>query len=98
MTCTEQELSDIASLASLEIESQSMPSYAKDLVDMRSLACLLQNINTTDVAPLFHPLHLFQRLRPDDAHAEPCVIQLAQMAPSFTDDLYWVPKVIDSGN
>ena len=49
----------------------------------------------TEVAPLFHPSDLKQRLQSDEVKESNSINALAAMAPSFADGLYLVPKIID---
>ena len=58
---------------------------------------VLKTVDTQDVAPLFHPIDLPQHLRQDIITEADCAAALAEIAPSFEDGLYWVPKVIDEG-
>lgn len=97
MPTTEQDLQKIAALAYLEIDATSAQQLSQDVSAIMDLVDQLRQIDTTGVAPLFHPLDLQQRLREDDVLEGNSVEQLATIAPLFTDNFYLVPKVIDSG-
>lgn len=97
MPTTEQDLQKIAALAYLEIDTTSAQQLSQDVSAIMDLVDQLRQIDTTGVAPLFHPLDLQQRLREDHVLESNSVEQLANIAPLFTDNLYLVPKVIDSG-
>ena len=97
MPISEHELQKIAALAYLEMDHTSTQQLTQDVTAIMAFVEQLRKIDTTDVTPLFHPLNLNQRLREDEVRTENCVAQLANIAPVFTDNLYLVPKVIDSG-
>lgn len=97
MTLSENEFQKIAALAYLETNPQNTQQLANDVDAILTFVEKLRQIDTTGVAPLFHPLDLHQRLRKDEALETNCVNQLSKIAPLFEDGLYWVPKVIDSG-
>ncbi len=98
MTTTALELKKIAALACLETDEQSSLEFAHDLTAMMDLAEQLRPINTKGILPLLHPLDLNQTLRSDDIeHDDSLLPELKKLAPLFTDDLYWVPKVIHTG-
>ncbi len=98
MPISEHELQNIAALASLELDTTSAQQLTADVTAIMAVVEQLRNIDTTGVIQLFHPLNLHHRLREDEVHTTAhCVAQLEKIAPLFTDQLYWVPKVIDSG-
>jgi aspartyl-tRNA(Asn)/glutamyl-tRNA(Gln) amidotransferase subunit C len=92
----ENDLEKIALLAYLDCGSDNH-HFAADLNSIMNFVEQLRKIDTTHVAPLFHPLDLSQRLRPDEITENDCSLQLGKIAPSFEDGYYLVPKVIDSG-
>ncbi len=97
MPTSEHDLKKIAALAYLEIDAASAKQQSQDMNTIMAFVEQLRQIDTTNVAPLFHPLDLQQRLRDDQVRETNAVEQLAAIAPLFTDNLYLVPKVIDSG-
>lgn len=94
MALKETDLENIAQLAYLESDNQHL---AADLNSIMNFIEELRKIDTTNVAPLFHPLDLSQRLRTDEVSEQDCSETLAKIAPSFDEGYYLVPKVIDSG-
>lgn len=97
MPSSEYELQKIAELAYLEIDATSTKQFTHDVGAIMNFVEQLRQIDTSNAAPLFHPLDLQQRLRVDEVHENDCVAQLEKIAPLFADNLYLVPKVIDSG-
>jgi aspartyl-tRNA(Asn)/glutamyl-tRNA(Gln) amidotransferase subunit C len=97
MPTSEHDLKKIAALAYLEMDAASAKRQSQDMNAIMAFVEQLRQIDTTNVIPLFHPLDLQQRLRDDQVRETNAVEQLAAIAPLFTDNLYLVPKVIDSG-
>lgn len=95
MTITPNDLEQIAHLAYLDTEHSTQ--LIEEINDIMDFVDQLRSVNTTNIAPLFHPFDLHQRLRPDEVTEEDCLNELAAIAPMFEDDLYLVPKVIESG-
>ena len=60
-----------------------------DFVDQLSAA------PTADVVPMAHPLNQVQRLRPDQVTETDNRDEVQKNAPSVSDGLYLVPKVIE---
>ncbi|WED44525.1 Asp-tRNA(Asn)/Glu-tRNA(Gln) amidotransferase subunit GatC [Legionella cardiaca] len=97
MTITQDDLNNIKQLAYLDAESNSNEKLTEEINAIIDFVEQLKQIDTMGVAPLFHPFDLHQRLRADVVSEEDCADQLEQIAPLFENDLYLVPKVIDSG-
>lgn len=97
MTITENDLRNIEQLAYLETDAKNNSQLAEEVNAIMNFVEQLREVNTSGVAPLFHPFDLHQRLRTDEVNEEDCRTQLAEIAPLFEDGLYLVPKVIDSG-
>lgn len=97
MTLSTKELEHIARLAYLEIDADHSAQLTQEISSIMDFVDQLRTINTTDVAPLFHPFALHQRLRTDEITEADCIAELEAIAPMFEDNLYLVPKVIESG-
>ena len=98
MPTLETELTKIAALAYIGLNNDSAKLLVHDVGAIMDFIEQLRAVNTTGVAPMLHPLDLHQRLRSDEAVNENQVSHLAEIAPLFADDLYLVPKVIETGN
>ncbi len=94
---SEQKLEDLAALASIEMDVNSQQQLALDLTAIMNFVKQLCDVNTVDIMPLLHPLDQHQRLRSDEVKEVSQVCALGKIAPVFDQDLYWVPKIIDSG-
>jgi len=78
------------SLADVEVgETVAKLSRIVDFVDQLSQA------DTDGVVPMAHPLDIAQRLRPDQVTEPNDRDHVQQNAPSTSDGLYLVPKVIE---
>lgn len=97
MTITTDELQKIAALAYLEASPEEMTCLFHDIHAIMNYIEQLRQVETEHVEPLFHPLELPQRLRHDTMNESSHIEALAKVAPYFQDNLYLVPKVIDTG-
>ncbi|USQ12570.1 Asp-tRNA(Asn)/Glu-tRNA(Gln) amidotransferase subunit GatC [Legionella lytica] len=95
MTITPTDLEKIAQLAYLDTDTDHMPQLIQEVNEIMDFVEQLRSVDTTDVAPLFHPFALQQRLRSDVITEESCLAELEAIAPLFEDDLYLVPQVIE---
>ncbi len=94
---SDSNLKQLAQLAYINLEPETMASLSQDIESIRALIDQLQAVDTQGVKPLIHPHDIQQRLREDNAilanHSE----ALAQIAPAYENEHFLVPKVIDSG-
>lgn len=98
MTISPTDLEQIARLAHLDADSEQSSQLSDDITAIMNFVEQLRAVNTTNIAPLFHPFDLHQRVRSDEVTEEDCLAELSAIAPLFEDNLYLVPKVIDSSN
>lgn len=94
MSLSPEQLKQISNLAYLEINPDWIPQLTEELNSIVNLVTLLQDVDTTGIEPLMHPIDNNQRLRTDDALPCNTIENLAKIAPQFKDNLYLVPKVI----
>jgi aspartyl-tRNA(Asn)/glutamyl-tRNA(Gln) amidotransferase subunit C len=97
MTISTTDLEKIARLAYLDINTASSAQLSQEISSIMDFVDQLRSIDTSQVAPLFHPFALHQRLRSDSVTEEDCIAELEEIAPMFEDNLYLVPKVLESG-
>lgn len=96
MSLSEIDLEKITQLACLYKDPND--TLVEDINSIMNFVEQLRKIDTSGVAPRFHPLEdLNQRLRTDEISEKDCSAELAKIAPSFEGGCYLVPKVIDSG-
>jgi aspartyl-tRNA(Asn)/glutamyl-tRNA(Gln) amidotransferase subunit C len=97
MPTSKSELTKIAALAYLDVSSKQSAQLMQDVIALMQYVEQLGHIDTQEISPLLHPLDLYQPLRADEVTDHDHTVELAKIAPQFTDDLYLVPKVIDAG-
>lgn len=95
MSLDRSDVDKIAHLARLQIEEQDTPEYAQNLTNILDLVDQMQAVDTSDVAPMAHPLDAVQRLRSDEVTEANQREQLQSVAPAVENGLFLVPKVIE---
>ncbi|MGB1990525.1 MAG: Asp-tRNA(Asn)/Glu-tRNA(Gln) amidotransferase subunit GatC, partial [Cycloclasticus pugetii] len=65
MPIQSEDVLKIAHLARLGIQHEQLESYASDLSNIMLLVEQMNQVDTTDIEPMAHPLDQFQRLRAD---------------------------------
>jgi aspartyl-tRNA(Asn)/glutamyl-tRNA(Gln) amidotransferase subunit C len=95
MSLDRSDVEKIAHLARLALDEEKVEAYAMDLSNILHLVEQLESVDTDDVTPMAHPLHMSQRLREDEVH-EPNRREAYQaVAPKVEAGLYLVPRVIE---
>lgn len=89
------DIARIAQLAKLAAQSSELEQYATELTAILSMVEQMNELDTTTVEPLAHPLELTQRLRPDQVSELDQRELFQQIAPMTEDGFYLVPRVIE---
>jgi aspartyl-tRNA(Asn)/glutamyl-tRNA(Gln) amidotransferase subunit C len=89
------QVQQIAQLARLEIKPEEHTELVDKLSKIVDFVDHLSEADTDGVIPMAHPLNVAQRLRPDVVTEPNERNRYQQNAPSVTDGLYLVPKVIE---
>lgn len=97
MTLSPTDIEKIARLSSLDIACEKTTQLNDEINSIMDFVEQLRTIDTTGISPLFHPLAQHQRLRTDEITEKECIEELEALAPLFEENLYLVPKVIESG-
>lgn len=95
MTIGKLEVEKIAHLARLSVAEHEIENYADELSRILEFVEQMNEIDTTGVTPLAHPLEMTQRLRPDQVTESDEREEFQACAPSTENGLYLVPKVIE---
>ena len=95
MSLTPEEVLKIANLARLQINSDEVEQYAKDLSSIIDLVEQMNAIDTSNIQPMAHPLDATQRLREDKVNEKDEREKFQAIAPAAEKGLYLVPKVIE---
>jgi aspartyl-tRNA(Asn)/glutamyl-tRNA(Gln) amidotransferase subunit C len=95
MALERSDVEKIAHLARLAISEEECARYAVDLSRILDLVAQMDAVDTAGVAPMAHPLHMAQRLRPDAPTEHDRRERFQSIAPLTEAGLYLVPKVIE---
>lgn len=95
MSLTPEQVVQVAHLARLEIQSEQVDKYARELSNIFDLVDQLQQAEVGDAGPMAHPMDMVQRLRVDAVTEADRRDTYQSFAPSTEDGLYLVPKVIE---
>ena len=95
MALKTEELRDIAHLARLHIDDDSIDRYADDLSNILDLVDQMNQVDSSGVKPLANPLDATQRLRDDEVTEVDERDKFQQIAPDVEQGLYRVPRVIE---
>ena len=95
MSLTDDDVRRIAHLARLDVQTDELPEYARNLSDILGFVEAMAKVDTTGVEPLAHPVDMVQRLRPDEVTEADQRSLFQSIAPSVEAGLYLVPRVIE---
>lgn len=95
MSIDAKDIETIARLAKLHLDEAQTSAYQNSLSKIVGLVDEMNAVNTDNVQPMAHPLHMSQRLREDAVTETNQREQLQAPAPAVENGLFLVPKVID---
>jgi len=95
MSLNRTDVEKIAHLARLAVSDTEAEGYSKDLSGILELVEQMNSVDTGEVTPMAHPLHMAQRLRPDEVRETDQRELFQSIAPATEAGLYLVPKVIE---
>lgn len=95
MSLTPDDVQKIAHLARLAVTDDEKKAVATDLTNILDLVEQMEKVDTRDVLPMSHPLHMTQRLRTDAVTESDQREKFQSIAPAVENGLYLVPKVIE---
>lgn len=95
MSLNRTDVEKIAHLARLAVSDAEADGYTKDLSGILELVEQMNSVDTDGVTPMAHPLHMAQRLRPDEVREADQRELFQSIAPATEAGLYLVPKVIE---
>lgn len=95
MSLDKDQVQQIATLARLRLGDDEFAESVQKLSKIVDFVDQLSQADTSDVVPMAHPLDVAQRLRPDAVTEADARDHYQENAPSVTDGLYLVPKVIE---
>ena len=95
MSLDRDQVQHIAMLARLKVADEDFAETVEKLSSIVEFVDQLSQADTSDVVPMAHPLNEVQRLRPDVVTEANDRDHIQQNAPSVSDGMYLVPKVIE---
>lgn len=95
MSFDQSEVEKIANLAKLAIDADEAQQITADLARILGLVAVMEQVDTSDVEAMAHPLHMTQRLRPDSVTETDQRELYQRVAPAAEAGLYLVPRVIE---
>ena len=95
MSLKPEDVRDIAHLARLHIDEDTLEQYVSDLTSILELVEQMNQVDSSDVEPLANPLDATQRLRVDEVTETDQRDHFQQFAPDVEQGFYRVPKVIE---
>jgi aspartyl-tRNA(Asn)/glutamyl-tRNA(Gln) amidotransferase subunit C len=95
MALTREQLEKIATLARVELPTESSTDVTDNVSRIIDFFDALNDVNTDGVSPMAHPLDMVQRLRVDKVTEIDQRDKFQRSAALVEDGLYLVPKVID---
>jgi len=84
----------IARLSRIALDESRADELARQFADILGYFDKLQELDTSDVQPLVHPMELSNVFGADDPHASLTPEEALANAPQRDGDFYRVPKVI----
>ncbi len=95
MSVSEKEVRYVANLARLQLSDEEVKHLGEDMNKILGFMDLLNELDTTDIAPLEHVVEMDSRLRKDEAKTPLSHEDALKNAPDADSDYFRVPKVIE---
>jgi aspartyl-tRNA(Asn)/glutamyl-tRNA(Gln) amidotransferase subunit C len=95
MSLDHHEVEKIAHLARIAVSEKDKAALAKDLSGILGFVEQMNAVDTGNIVPMAHPLHMAQRLRNDEVTENDQRELFQSVAPETENGLYLVPKVIE---
>lgn len=95
MTLTDKQIQSIAHLSRLNLDDSEQVEYCDKLSTILDYVAQMNQVDTTGVAPMAHPLDINQPTRADVVTENNQSEIMLPIAPAVENGLYCVPKVID---
>jgi aspartyl-tRNA(Asn)/glutamyl-tRNA(Gln) amidotransferase subunit C len=96
MSLTLDEVRKVAKLGRLELSDADLTLMQHQLSAILDYVAQLDELDTTNVEPLAHPLPIENVFRPDEPIPSLSVAAALQNAPSRVGDYFGVPAVFDT--
>ena len=93
MAITVKDVEHVAKLARLELTEEEKEKFTKQLGDVLKYVDQMNEVDTSNVEPLSHPIDFINVMREDEIHYEQTKEQLMANAPAEEDGFFRVPKI-----
>ena len=95
MSLDQKQVKEIAYLARLNVSDSELVKSTEELNNILNLMEELGDIDTGEIEPMAHPLHMSQRLRTDEVTETDLSKEFQEIAPKNGKDHFLVPTVIE---
>ena len=95
MSLDNKQVKEIAYLARLSVDDSQLEQSTEELNNILNLMEELGAIETGDIEPMAHPLHMSQRLRDDEVSEGDLSKEFQEIAPKTGKSHFLVPTVIE---
>ena len=95
MSLDNKQVKEIAYLARLSVDDSQLEQSTEELNNILKLMEELGEIETGDIEPMAHPLHMSQRLRDDEVSEGDLSKEFQEIAPKTGKSHFLVPTVIE---
>ena len=95
MSLDNKQVKEIAYLARLSVDDSQLEQSTEELNNILNLMEELGEIETGDIEPMAHPLHMSQRLREDEVSEGDLSKEFQEIAPKKGKSHFLVPTVIE---
>ena len=95
MSLDNKQVKEIAYLARLSVDDSQLEQNTEELNNILNLMEELGEIETGDIEPMAHPLHMSQRLRDDEVSEGDLSKEFQEIAPKTGKSHFLVPTVIE---
>ena len=95
MSLDNKQVKEIAYLARLSVDDSQLEQSTEELNNILNLMEELGEIETSDIEPMAHPLHMSQRLRDDEVSEGDLSKEFLEIAPKTGKNHFLVPTVIE---
>lgn len=95
MAVTQEEVKHIADLAKLRVTEEEVVKYTNDLNSILTYMQKLNEVDTSNVLPLSHPVENINVFRDDILTESVSTKDALKNAPDRTENFFRVPKVIN---
>lgn len=95
MSLDQKQVKEIAYLARLNVSDSELVKSTEELNNILNLMEELGDIDTGEIEPMAHPLHMSQRLRADEVTETDLSKEFQEIAPKKGKDHFLVPTVIE---